>query len=60
MATNTGKNLRRGSVIDRSQTHNPKNDTWVKRDDTTGKFMGVKKGEPFKGVTKEQDGRKNR
>ena len=38
MATNPpkGDNHRIGAVRDRSQTHNPKTDRWVKRDDTTG------------------------
>ena len=58
MSTNTGEGFRRGSVDNRSQTYNPKNDTHVKRDTTTGRFMDVKQGEKFKGVTKEPDGRK--
>ena len=59
MAKNTGAGYRKGSVIDRTQVHNPTNDTWVKRDAETGKFMDVKKDEPFKGVAKEEDGRRN-
>ena len=59
MATNTGEGFRRGSVTDRSQTYNPRNDTYVKRDTTTGRFMDVKSdGEPFKGVAREPDGRR--
>jgi hypothetical protein len=59
MATNTGDGFRRGSVTDRSQTYNPRNDTFVKRDTTTGRFMDVKSdGTPFKGVAKEPDGRR--
>jgi len=59
MATNTGDGYRKGSVKDRSQTHNPQNDTWVKRDTDTGRFTDVKSdGSPFKGVAKEPDGRK--
>jgi hypothetical protein len=54
MATNTGNDFRRGAVCDRSQTHNPQNDTWVKRDSETGKFMDVKKDAPFKGIRKEK------
>lgn len=51
MATN-GKH---GAVRERSQTHNPKTDQWVKRDTETGKFMDVKQdGTPFKGVRKEK------
>lgn len=57
MATNppTGDNARRGAVRDRSQTHNPKNDRWVKRDNDTGRFMDQKADKkPFKGVRKER------
>ncbi len=57
MATNppSGDGHRNGAVRDRSQTHNPKTDTWVKRDDTTGRFMDQKQnGTPFKGVRKEK------
>ena len=60
MATNTGEGFRKGSVTDRTQVHNPKNDTWVKRDADTGKFMDVKSGDPFKGVAKEEDGRRKK
>lgn len=50
-----GDGHRNGAVKDRSQTHNPKNDKWVKRDSDTGKFMDQKKDDkPFKGVTKEK------
>ncbi|MBP6497899.1 MAG: hypothetical protein KA253_04415 [Campylobacteraceae bacterium] len=58
MATNTGENHRIGSIKDRSQFHNEKNNTYIKRDDTTGRFMEGKQGKPFKGVAKEPDGRK--
>lgn len=59
MAKNTGNNFRRGSVDNRTQTHNPKNDTWVKRDTNTGRFTNVKSdGMPFKGVAKEIDDRR--
>ena len=58
MAKNTGENHRIGSVKDRSQTHNPRNDTYVKRNDDTGRFMGAKSGSPYKGVAKEPDRRK--
>lgn len=57
MATNgkVGDGHRNGAVRDRSQTYNPKTETWVKRDTDTGKFMDVKSdGKPFKGVTKEK------
>jgi hypothetical protein len=49
-----GDGHRNGMVTGRTQTHNPKTDTWVKRDRETGRFMdGKKDGEPFKGVEKE-------
>lgn len=57
MATNPpkGDGHRIGAVRDRSQTHNPKTDQWVKRDASSGCFMDVKKdGTPFKGVRKEK------
>lgn len=51
MATNTGEKRRNGSVRGVSQIYNPKTDKWVKKDDTSGKFVSVKKdGEPYKGV----------
>lgn len=54
MATNTGKDHRVGAVRDRSQTYNPKTDSYVKRDSDTGKFIDQKAdSKPFKGVTKE-------
>lgn len=53
MGKNTGKDYRQGAVKDRSQTYNPKTETWVKRDES-GRFIDQKKdGKPFKGVTKE-------
>jgi hypothetical protein len=58
MGKNTGDNYRIGSVRDRSQTYNPRNDTHVKRNDHTGRFMGAKSGAPYKGVAKEPDHRK--
>lgn len=57
MAVNkpTGDNARIGAVKNRSQTYNPQNDRWVKRDADTGKFMDQKSdGTPFKGVRKEK------
>ena len=55
MAKNTGNNHRHGAVTNRSQAHNHKTGTWVKRDSSTGQFMDVKSGgKPFKGVTKEK------
>lgn len=50
-----GDHHRNGQVTNRSQTHNPKNDVWVKRDTETGRFMDVKSdNEPFKGVRREK------
>ncbi|WP_185681215.1 hypothetical protein [Chryseobacterium sp. 18068] len=58
MATNppSGDGHRNGAVKGRSQTYNPKTDSWVKRDTDTGKFMDVKTSDntPFKGVRKEK------
>lgn len=57
MAVNkpTDDNARRGAVRDRSQTFNPKTDSWVKRDSGTGRFMDQKADDkPFKGVRKEK------
>lgn len=59
MATNTGDGHRIGSVKDRTQVHNPQNDTFVKRDTNTGRFIDVKSdGTPFKGVAHETDKRR--
>ena len=59
MATNTGKNHRRGSVDDRTQSKNPKTGNWTKRDTDNGQFMDQKQGgKPFKGVAKEKDERR--
>ena len=50
-----GDGHRQGAVKDRSQTHNPKNDRWTKRDTDTRKFIDQKADEdPFKGVRKEK------
>ncbi len=56
MAKNTGEGYRKGAIKDRSQTYNPKTDSWVKRDDETGRFIDSKTSEdsPFKGVRKEK------
>lgn len=57
MATNppAGDGHRNGMVRDRSQTYNPKTETWVKRDTDTGRFIDQKaNGTPFKGVRKEK------
>ena len=50
-----GDGHRNGAVRGRTQTYNPKTETWVKRDSVTGRFMdGKSDGKPFKGVTKEK------
>lgn len=51
-----GDNARIGAVKSRSQTYNPRTDSWVKRDATTGRFMDNKTSAntPFKGVRKEK------
>lgn len=57
MATNppTGDGHRQGAVRDRSQTFNPHNDRWVKRDADTGQFIDQKADDkPFKGVRREK------
>ena len=51
----TGDGHRKGAVKKRSQTYNPKNDRWTKRDADTGQFMDQKSDKkPFKGVRKEK------
>lgn len=48
-----GDGHRNGAVSNRTQTYNPKTNTWTKRG-PDGKFMdGKADGKPFKGVTKE-------
>ncbi len=55
MAKNTGHNSRHGEIRGRSQVKNPRTEEWVKRDDHTGRFIGVKQdGQPFKGVRREK------
>ena len=57
MATNppAGDGHRNGAVRGRSQTYNPQNERWVKRDSETGRFMDQKADDkPFKGVRKEK------
>ncbi|MBO1321684.1 hypothetical protein [Acanthopleuribacter pedis] len=60
MAKNTNKGYRKGSVDNRTQFQN-KNGNWVKRDTETGRIMDVKttNKSPFKGVAKEDDGRRS-
>ena len=51
----TGDGHRVGAVRERSQTFNPQNERWIKRDTSTGQFMDQKvDGTPFKGVRKEK------
>ncbi|MCU7937095.1 MAG: hypothetical protein KZQ99_19865 [Candidatus Thiodiazotropha sp. (ex Dulcina madagascariensis)] len=57
MATNppSGDGHRNGAVRKRSQTFNPVNERWTKRDADSGKFVDQKAdGKPFKGVRKEK------
>ena len=59
MARNTGNNFRRGSVDNRTQSHNPQTGLWTKRDTDSGRFMDTKQdGTPFKGVAREVDDRR--
>lgn len=58
MATNTGKGHRQGSVDNRTQSRNPHNGNWTKRNTETGRFMDQKEGKPFKGVAREVDDRR--
>ncbi len=51
----SGDNHRVGAVRERSQTYNPQNHAWVKRDTETGRFMDQKADpKPFKGVRREK------
>lgn len=53
MATNTGKNYRRGAVKNRVQVYNPLTKRWVKLDTTTGRIVDHKKTEgEYKGIRK--------
>lgn len=50
-----GDGHRQGAVRERSQTHNPRTERWVKRDTDTGRFIDQKANSaPFKGVRKER------
>lgn len=50
-----GDGHRIGAVRNRSQVHNPKTDTYAKRNAETGQFMDVKSdGTKFKGVREER------
>jgi hypothetical protein len=60
MTKNTGKNYRKGSVTDRTQTET-QSGNHVKRDASTGEFMDVKTSDEskFKGVAEEPDDRRS-
>lgn len=60
MARNTGKGSRVGSVTDRTQFKTPSGH-YAKRDVSTGRITAVKTSDktPFKGVAKENDGRRS-
>lgn len=59
MAKNTGEGYRKGSVDNRTQFQGPSGN-WIKRDRDTGRFMDQKiGGAPFKGVAREEDGRRS-
>jgi hypothetical protein len=63
MTTNVSKcsGHRIGAVRNRSQTHNPRNKRWVKRNAATGRFIDQKSDyTPFKGVRKEIHALRNR
>lgn len=47
MAKNTGRNYRRGAITNRSQVFNPYNESWVKRNTDTGRFMDLKTSSCF-------------
>jgi hypothetical protein len=64
IAKNTDEDYRKGAVKERTQVENPRDEQWTKRDETPGsekrgEFMEKKEsGEPFKGVAKEKDERR--
>ena len=59
MAKNTGQDYRRGSVDSRTQSKSQVSGNWTKRDTGTGRLMAQKKGgQPFKGIAKEVDHRR--
>jgi hypothetical protein len=41
-----------------TQVHNPKSNTWVKRDRETGQFIGAQK-QPYQDVPKEREEEEN-
>ena len=56
MAINTGNGSRKGIILNRSQTFNPKTGQYVKRDET-GKFVSSKET-PFKNIRRENAAKK--
>lgn len=55
MAKNTGRGFRRGAVRARSQIRNPLTRLWVKRDDSSGRFVDGKTSRGrFKGIRREK------
>jgi len=61
MATNTGKDSRKGAVKDRTQFETPSGNA-AKRDTKTGQIIDVKTSDdkPFKGVAQEGDDRRTK
>lgn len=57
MARNTGTGGRLGPIHNRTQTYNPKTEQFVKRDDTTGKFVAAK-ATPYKSVRRDETAKK--
>lgn len=53
MAKNTGNGTRIGIIADRTQVYNEKTGKYVKRNTTTGQFMGSKKT-PYKAIRVEK------
>ena len=59
MARNTGGGSRKGSVTGRTQMKAP-GGNYIKRDASTGRLMsGKADGSSYKGVAKENDGRRS-
>lgn len=59
MAKNSGQDYRRGSVDSRTQSKNPLNGNWTKRETSSGQFISQKSGgQPYKGVAREVDHRR--
>lgn len=57
MATNSPSEdgHRQGAIRGRSRVHTPKNNRWVERDTSNGRFKNLKFDQaPFKGVRKEK------